>query len=98
MSEVITALIGAGAAILVCIINNNTIRAKTQNEIKLEIQHINDNNEKNTAVISERIAMLTEQIGKSDHERNDLIKRMYEVESEVERHADRLSRLEDYHK
>ena len=98
MSEVITALIGAGAAILVCIINNNTIRAKTQNEIKLEIQHINDNNEKNTAVISERIAMLTEQISKSDHERNDLIKRMYEVESEVERHGDRLNRLEDYHK
>lgn len=98
MEQAITAFIGAGAAILVCIINNNTIRAKAQNEIRMEVQQINSNNEKNTAVITERLSILTEQIRKSDNERNDLIKRIYEVESEIERHGDRLNRLEGYHK
>ena len=94
METIISALIGAGSAVLACIINNNTLRAKTQHEIEMHVQQINSINEKNTAVITERLTMLTEQVSESNHERNDLIKRMYEVESEVERHGDRLDRLE----
>ena len=94
METIISALIGDGAAVLACIINNNTLRAKTQNTIEMQVQHINDMNEKNTAVITERLAILTEQIGRSDSERSELIKRMYEVEGELERHSDRILRLE----
>ena len=94
MESVISAIIGAAGGILVCIINNNTLRAKTQQTIELQVQQINLTNEKNTAVITERLTMLTEQVAESNRERTDLIKRMYEVESEVERHGDRLDRLE----
>lgn len=95
MESIVSALIGAGAAVMVCIINNNTLRSKAQHTIEMQVQQINASNEKNNAVIVERLSMLTEQISKSDCERNDLIKRMYEVESEVERHGDRLNRLEN---
>lgn len=94
MESIISACIGAAGAVLVCIINNNTLRAKTQHTIEMQVQNINSINERNTAVISERLAMLTEQVTESNRERSDLIKRMYEVESEVERHEDRLNRLE----
>lgn len=94
MESIISAIIGAAGAVLVCIVNNNTLRAKTQHTIEMQVQQINSINEKNTAVITERLSMLTEQVIESNHERNDLIKRMYEVESEVERHGDRLDRLE----
>lgn len=96
MESIISAIIGAGAAVIACIINNNTLRAKTQHTIEMQVQQINANNEKNYAVMTERLVILTDQISKSDNERSDLIKRMYEVESEVERHGDRLSRLEEH--
>ena len=38
--------------------------------------------------------MLTEQVLKNNEEQHDLIKRMYDVENEIERHGDRLDRLE----
>ena len=94
MESIISALIGAAGGILVCIINNNTLRAKTQNEIEMQVQQINATNEKSTAVITERLAMLTEQIQKGNQEQHDLIRRMYEVEGELDRHGDRLDRLE----
>lgn len=97
METIISALIGAAAAVIACIINNNTLRAKTQHTIELQVQNINAINERNTAVITERLSILTEQVTESNRERNDLIKRMYEVESEIERHGDRLDRLEHYH-
>ena len=95
MESIVSAIIGAAGGILVCIINNNTIRSKTQNEIQLQVQQINSTNEKNTAIITERLSMLTEQVLKSNQEQHDLIKRMYDVENEVERHGDRLDRLEE---
>ena len=95
MESIVSAIIGAAGGILVCIINNNTIRSKTQNEIQLQVQQINSTNEKNTAIITERLSMLTEQALKSNQEQHDLIKRMYDVENEVERHGDRLDRLEE---
>ena len=95
MESIVSAIIGAAGGILVCIINNNTIRSKTQNEIQLQVQQINSTNEKNTAIITERLSMLTEQVLKSNQEQHDLIKRMYDVENEVERHSDRLDRLEE---
>ena len=95
MESIVSAIIGAAGGILVCIINNNTIRSKTQNEIQLQVQQINSTNEKNTAIITERLSILTEQVLKSNQEQHDLIKRMYDVENEVERHGDRLDRLEE---
>ena len=97
MESIISACIGAAAAVIACIINNNTLRAKTQHEIEMHVQQINAINEKNTAVITERLTMLTEQVSDSNRERTDLIKRMYEVEGEVERHGDRITRLEECH-
>lgn len=94
MESIVSAIIGAAGGILVCIINNNTVRAKTQSEIQMQVQQINSTNEKNTAIITERLSMLTEQVLKNNEEQHDLIKRMYDVENEVERHGDRLDRLE----
>lgn len=94
MESIISAIIGAAGGILVCIINNNTLRAKTQHEIEMHVQQINSTNEKNTAIITERLTMLTEQVSDSNRERNELIKRMYEVEGELEQHGFRLDRLE----
>ena len=94
MESIVSAIIGAAGGILVCIINNNTVRAKTQCEIQMQVQQINSTNEKNTAIITERLSMLTEQVLKNNEEQHDLIKRMYDVENEIERHGDRLDRLE----
>ena len=94
MESIISALIGGGAAVLACIINNNTLRAKTQATIENQVKEINFSNEKSTAIITERLAMLTEQVQKGNQEQHDLIRRMYEVESEISRQDDRINRLE----
>ena len=95
MEAIISALIGAAGGILVCIINNNTIRAKTQNEIQMQVQQINSTNRESTAIITERLSMLTEQVLKGNEEQRDIIRRMYDVESQIDRHEDRIVRLEE---
>lgn len=98
MESIISASIGAIAAVIACIINNNTLRAKTQHTIEMHVAEINALNEKNTAVISERLTVLSEQVRESNAEQHSLIHRMYEVEGKVENHGERITRLEGYHK
>ena len=94
MENIISALIGAAGAIIVCIINNNTLRSKTQQKIEMEVQAINATNDKNAAVLSERLKMMSEQIVASNSERNELIKRMYNAEADIRNHSSILSNHE----
>lgn len=76
MESIISALIGAGVAIITCLINNHTQRLKEQRGIEIQIAEIKASNERTTAVIEERIKTLTEHV----KEHNDLVNRMYKVE------------------
>ena len=80
MESIISALIGAGVAIITCFINNHTQRLKEQRGIEIQIAEIKASNERTTAVIEERIQTLTEHVNKH----NDLINRMYRVEQLTE--------------
>ena len=91
MESIISALIGAGVAIITCLINNATQQLKAQHQIDLQIQEIKASNDQNAAVISERIATLSEHV----KEHNNLVNRMYNVEALTVRLQDMVNDLKD---
>lgn len=91
MEAIISALIGAISAVMACIINNNTMRAKTQHEIEMKVAEINATNEKSTLLLSERITNLTDHVNKH----NNLVERMYNVESITIRLGDMQKSLDE---
>ena len=77
METIIAASLSAIAAIVACIINNNVQRVKEQAAIEAKIDSINANYDKQTALITQRIDTLSAHV----KEHNNLIDRMYKVES-----------------
>ena len=77
METIIAASLSAIAAIVACIINNNVQRVKEQAAIETKIDSINANYDKQTALITQRIDTLSAHV----KEHNNLIDRMYKVES-----------------
>lgn len=76
MEAIFCAVIGAVVSVITCVINNNVQRAKEQHAIEMQIQAINANYDKQTAIIREQINTLSERVTKH----NNLVERMYKVE------------------
>lgn len=91
MEAIISALIGAGVAIITCLINNHTQQLKAQHEIESQIAEIKASNEKTSAIIQERIVNLTEHVNKH----NNLVERMYNVEALTVRLQDMIHELRE---
>ena len=79
METIASALIGAVVAIVTCLINNNTQRAKEQHSIEMQIAAVNANYDKSTALIQAQINELSERVNKH----NNLIERMYKCEDRL---------------
>ena len=79
METIASALIGAVVAIVTCLINNNTQRAKEQHSIEMQIAAVNANYDKSTALIKKEIQDLSERVNKH----NNLIERMYKCEDRL---------------
>lgn len=79
METIIGAAIGAVAAIVTCLINNNLQRAKEQFAIESKIAEINSNYDKQTALIKAQIDELAKDVSKH----NNLIDRMYAAEDKL---------------
>ena len=79
MEAIASALIGAVVAIVTCLINNNTQRAKEQHAIEMQIAAVNANYDKSTALIQAQINELSERVNKH----NNLIERMYKCEAKL---------------
>lgn len=97
MTSIISAVIGAAGAVIVCLINNNILNTKNQFSIKEQINAVNANYDKSTALIEQRIACLSDQVGKL----TDLSERMIHEEEKtaqmgevIKRLSERLDRLE----
>lgn len=83
METIIGAAIAGVVAVVTCLINNNMQRAKEQHAIEMQIQAINSNYDKSTALIEQKIDTLSAHV----KEHNNLIDRMYKVE-ELTKHLD----------
>ena len=79
METIIGAAIGAVAAIITCLINNNVQRAKEQFAIESKIAEINANYDKTTSLIKAQIDELAKDVSKH----NNLIERMYKCEDRL---------------
>ena len=91
METIIAASLSAIAAIVACIINNNVQRVKEQAAIETKIDSINANYDKTTALITQRIETLTEHV----NQHNNLIDRMYNVESLTVRLQDMIDDMKE---
>ena len=80
METIIAALIGAGAAILVGVINSNAQHKKMLAESEAQTQRMIDEMDKHNAVQSEQIKQLTKTVDKH----NKVIERVYKLEKEDE--------------
>lgn len=101
METIIAALIGAGSAILVSVINSNAQHKKIVAENEAQTQRMIDEMDKHNAVQSEQIKQLTKTVDKH----NKVIERVYKLEQadEVEKEQikvinHRIHDLENYHK
>ena len=98
METIAGALIGAVVAIVTCLINNNVQHTKEQFAIEKQIQAINANYDKSTALIEQKINELSDHVNKH----NNLVERMYDCEK-ITAHLndimmlldDRVDKLED---
>lgn len=87
MTEVITALIGAGVAIVVCIINNHFTMGRTLAEIRENndkaIQEVRLSNNDVIAHLQTTISVLEiklSQLAEKTDKHNNLVERMYDLE------------------
>lgn len=91
METIISALIGAGVAIITCIINNNMQHTKEQHSIEMQIQAVNANYDKSTALIEQQIRELSERVNKH----NNLVERMYDCEKLSAHLSDLISGIDE---
>ncbi len=91
MESIISALIGGAVAVITCLINNNVQRTKEQHNIEMQIASINANYDKQTAIIKQQIETLTAHV----NQHNNLIDRMYNVESLTVRLQDMVNELRE---
>lgn len=101
MNELISALIGAVAAIIVSVINSNAQHKKMMAESETQTQRMIAEMDKHNAVQSEQIKELTKTVDKH----NKVIERVYKLEQEDEVEKEqikvinhRIKDLEGYHK
>lgn len=76
-SEVLSALIGAVVAVVTCLINNKTLRDKENHAKELQIIEMRASLEQSIALIQSSIGNLTAHV----NQHNNLVERMYNVES-----------------
>ena len=91
METVIASVCTGLVAIITCVINNNVQRVREQAEIEKKIDSINANYDKQSALITQRIETLTEHV----NQHNNLIDRMYNVESLTVRLQDMLNDMRE---
>ena len=91
METVIAAGLSAIAAIVTCIINNNIQRVKEQAAIERKIDSINANYDKQTALITQQIASLTDHVNKH----NNVVERLYDVEKLTVRLQDMVNEMRE---
>lgn len=91
METVIASVCTGIVAIITCVVNNNVQRVKEQNEIEKKIDNINANYDKQSALITQRIETLTEHV----NAHNNLVERMYNVESLTVRLRDMIDDLRE---
>ena len=91
METIVASVITGIIAIITCIINNNVQRVREQAEIEKKIDGINANYDKQSALIKQQIETLTEHV----NQHNNLIDRMYNVESLTVRLKDMIDDLRE---
>ena len=91
MESIISALIGGAVAVITCLINNNVQQQKERHAIEMKIAEVNANYDKQTAIIKQQIETLTEHV----NAHNDIVKRMYNVESLTVRLKDMIDDLRE---
>ena len=75
----LTVIIPSVLTLVGCMINNNVQRTKEQHSIEMQIQAVNANYDKSTALIQAHIEELSERVNKH----NNLIERMYKCEDRL---------------
>ena len=75
----LTVIIPSVLTLIGCMINNNVQRTKEQHSIEMQIQAVNANYDKSTALIQAHIEELSERVNKH----NNLIERMYKCEDRL---------------
>lgn len=95
MSDLLTTVITVGVpsavTLIGCLINNNVQEMKKNAAIELKIQAINDNYDKSTALIEQKIASLSDDM----KQYKDLNERMYKVEHATSRLEELLDDIKD---
>lgn len=91
METIIASVCTGIVAIITCVINNNVQRIKEQNEIEKKIDSINANYDKQSALITQQIVTLTDHV----NAHNNLVERMYNVESLTVRLRDMIDDLRE---
>ena len=91
METVIASVCTGLVAIITCVINNNVQRVREQAEIERNIDSINANYDKQTALITQQIVSLTEHVNKH----NNVVERLYDVEKLTVRLQDMVNELRE---
>ena len=91
LSTIIGSAISGIIAVVTCIINSNVQRVREQAEIEKKIDSINANYDKQSALIKQQIETLTEHV----NQHNNLIDRMYNVESLTVRLKDMIDDMKE---
>ena len=91
LTTVITVGVPSAVTLAGCLINNNVQEMKKNAAIELKMQAINDNYDKSTALIEQKIASLSDDM----KQYKDLNERMYKVEHTTSRLQDMLEDIKD---
>ena len=94
LTTVITVCVPSAVTLIGCLINNNVQEMKKNAAIELKIQAINDNYDKSTALIEQKIASLSDDM----KQYKDLNERMYKVEHATSRLEELLDDIRDDNK
>lgn len=89
LTTLITVCIPSAVTLIGCLINNNMQETKKNHAIEMKIQAINDNYDKSTALIEQKIASLSDDV----KQYKDLNERMYNVEALTQRLVDSVKAL-----
>ena len=87
----ITVIVPSVLTLIGCMVNNNMQETKRDHAIEMKIAEINANYDKSTALIKQEIKDLSEHVNKH----NNLVERMYNVESLTVRLEDMVKDLRD---
>lgn len=91
ITTLITVIIPSVVTLIGCMVNNNVQRTKENAAIELKMQAINDNYDKSTALIEQKIANLSDDM----KQYKDLNERMYKVEHATSRLEELLDDIKD---